>query len=111
MASKHVEQYYRIQSLAEQLGSESAKVMAAYVTLQQEALASGALSNHIKQLMTLGIAISMRCDESIAMHVHNALQAGATRNEILETISVAILMAGAPAVAYGSEALEALNQF
>jgi alkylhydroperoxidase/carboxymuconolactone decarboxylase family protein YurZ len=38
------------------------------------------------------------------------LKAGATRDEILEAIGVAVLMGGAPVIAYGSEALDALNQ-
>jgi alkylhydroperoxidase/carboxymuconolactone decarboxylase family protein YurZ len=111
MAQRHQEQYYRMQALAEQLGSESENVMAAFVEFQERVLATGALSTHIKRLMALGMAILLRCDDYLATYVHDALKAGATRNEILETIGVAMLMGGAPAVAYGSEALEALNQF
>ena len=111
MAQLHVDQYYRSQALTEQLGSESESVMAAFVELQERVLATGALSIHIKRLMALGIAIALCCDNCIASAVHDALKAGATRNEIIETIGVAMLMGGAPAVSYGSEALEALNQF
>jgi len=43
--------------------------------------------------------------------VCDALSAGATEEEILETIGSAILMGGGPAVMYGCEAWEALKQF
>lgn len=43
--------------------------------------------------------------------MHDALQAGATREEIAEAIGVAALMGGGPAMLYGAEALEAVRQF
>jgi AhpD family alkylhydroperoxidase len=60
--------------------------------------------------MALTIVIVMRCDKCIDTYVRDALKAGATRDEILEAIGVAMLMGGAPVIAYASEALDALNQ-
>ena len=71
----------------------------------------GALSTKTKELIALSIAISVRCDGCIAFHVHDAIAAGADRQEIAEAIGVAVLMGGGPAVVYGAEALEALRQF
>jgi AhpD family alkylhydroperoxidase len=62
-------------------------------------------------LIALSIAIAVHCNGSIDFHVHYALNAGASRQEILETIGVAILMSGSPSMVFGCEALEALNQF
>ena len=53
----------------------------------------------------------MRCDGCIAFHVKHALNAGASSEEIIETIGVAILMGGGPSVVYGCEALQVLKQF
>jgi alkylhydroperoxidase/carboxymuconolactone decarboxylase family protein YurZ len=39
------------------------------------------------------------------------LRAGATRQEIVETIGVAMMMGGGPATMYGCHAFEALGQF
>ena len=39
------------------------------------------------------------------------LQAGASHEEIVDAIGVAILMGGGPSDVYGSQALEALKQF
>ena len=62
-------------------------------------------------LIALGIAIAVRCDGCIAFHVHDAIRAGASNEEMAETIGVAILMGGGPAVMYGCDALEAMKQF
>ena len=43
--------------------------------------------------------------------MHDAVKAGATRQEILETIGISIMMGGGPAVVYAGQALEALDQF
>ena len=59
----------------------------------------------------LGIAAAVRCDGCIAYHVHDALEAGAEPDEIMETLGVSILMGGGPALMYAAEALEALQQF
>jgi AhpD family alkylhydroperoxidase len=99
-----------MQALSEQLGSETEKFMSLFVEFQERVMATGALSNHIKQLMALTIVIVLRCDDCIDTYVRDALKAGATRDEILEAIGVAMLMGGAPAIVYGSQALDALNQ-
>ncbi|SNR59401.1 carboxymuconolactone decarboxylase family protein [Lutibacter flavus] len=82
-----------------------------YQNLQQTSLTDGTLTLKSKELIALGIAISMGSTGCIALHVNDALIAGANTSEILETIEVAIFMGGEASVIYGCEALEALNQF
>ncbi|MDK2976470.1 MAG: hypothetical protein PWP06_945 [Candidatus Marinimicrobia bacterium] len=101
----------QVQKLMEKYGKESPKVMRAFMQLHESSTANGALSAKIKELMALAIGISVRCDGCISYHVHNALESGASREEIVETIGVAILMGGGPAVVYGAQALKALNEF
>lgn len=93
------------------LGREIPDTMAAFEQLHKNGVADGALSTKLKELISLGIAVTVRCDGCIAFHVEGALSAGASRDEIVETIGVAVLMGGGPAVIYGCEALSALDQF
>ena len=64
----------------------------------------------MKELIALAIGIAVHCDGCVAYRVHDALRAAATRAEV-ETIGVAIMMGGGPAVVYGCEALVAGEQF
>jgi AhpD family alkylhydroperoxidase len=66
---------------------------------------------HYQELIALRIAITVRCDGCISFHVHDAMAADASAEEIAETVSVAILMGGGPSGVYGIEALQALSQF
>lgn len=92
-------------------GKVSLEIMKGFPKLHQAAASEGALSAKVKELIALTIAIAVRCGVCIAFHVHDVLEAGATKAEIAETIGVAILMGGGPAVVYVSAALEALEQF
>jgi AhpD family alkylhydroperoxidase len=85
--------------------------MSAFAQLNAATSAPGALDAKIKQLIALGIGISAHCDGCLAYHVHDAVRAGASRQEILETIGIAILMGGGPAVVYACQAMEAMDQF
>ena len=62
-------------------------------------------------LIALSIAVVVRCGGCIAFHVHDAIKAGATRDEIIEALDVAVLMGGGPALMYVAEAMDALTQF
>jgi AhpD family alkylhydroperoxidase len=86
-------------------------MMKAFMRLHGATVKDGVLSGKTKELIALAIGINVRCDGCIAYHVHDAVAAGASREEVIETIGVAIMMGGGPSVIYGAEALEALDQF
>jgi AhpD family alkylhydroperoxidase len=111
MAKNFPEHYEHMRVLMGDLGREIPETMGAFSQLHHASASDGALSSKHKELIALGIAIAVHCDGCIAFHVHDAIQAGASREEIAETIGVAVLMGGGPSVMYGCEALEALGQF
>jgi AhpD family alkylhydroperoxidase len=111
MSINYPEYYQHLQKLGGRLSKELRSTISAFAQLNGAATAEGALSTKVKQLIALGIAITVRCDGCIAYHVHDAIRAGASRQEIVETIGVAILMGGGPARIYACEAFEALEQF
>ncbi len=103
--------YQELVRLMKDMGKEIPQQMQGFSALHKSSLTDNALSKRTKELIALAIAISVRCDGCIAFHVHDAVKAGCTREEVMETIGVAILMGGGPAVVYGCEAMAALNQF
>ncbi|BBU59421.1 alkyl hydroperoxide reductase AhpD (plasmid) [Mameliella alba] len=83
--------------------------MKPYSQLVSAVSGDGALSGGVKELMALSISIAIRCEDCIVFHLRAALKHGATRDDVIETISVAIEMGGGPSVVYGGRALAALN--
>ena len=57
------------------------------------------------------IGVAIRCDDCIAFHAKAAVQNGATRDEVLETLGMAVYMGAGPSVMYASHAIEAFDQF
>lgn len=105
------EHYKELSTGMQKLGLVIPEVMQGFGALHEASLKPGALDTKTKELISLGIAITVRCDGCITFHVHDSLKAGATKEEIAETVSVAILMGGGPSVVYGIEAMQALSQY
>jgi len=87
------------------------EVMKAFAAVSDAASAPGALDGKTKELIALAIAVINRCDECIAVHVQETLAAGATKQEIIEALGVAVMMGGGPAIMYSTHALGALKEF
>jgi AhpD family alkylhydroperoxidase len=100
-----------IKAIMGTMGKEIPQTMQAFSQLHHATASEGVLDVKTKEMIALAIAVAVRCDGCIAFHVHDALHAGVSREEIMETLGVAVLMGGGPAMMYATEAVEALNQF
>jgi len=81
-------------------GKDWPNQMSAFMSLMNAVETPGALNAKTKELIALATAITSHCYWCIAFHVKNALAKGATKEEILETGWVAVLMGGGPALMY-----------
>ena len=79
--------------------------------LHKAAVADGALSGKVKELMALAIAVVKQCDGCIAYHAKAAARRGATGPEVAEALGVALLMDGGTATVYGPRAWDAFEEF
>jgi AhpD family alkylhydroperoxidase len=93
------------------LATAQPSVMEAFEKFHQAATATGALDRKIKELMALAISVTHGCEDCIAHHVHDAIEAGATREEFADALGVAVLMGGGPGMIYASHTIEAMDQF
>jgi len=71
----------------------------------------GKISKKTKELIALAISVVIRCPYCIGAHTESAFEAGATREEMLEAATVAILMGGGPALTYVAELKKAMDLF
>jgi AhpD family alkylhydroperoxidase len=111
METNYPQRHADLQSYLAKLGRELPGPIGSFARLHRDSMGPGSISGKTKELMALAISIAIRCEDCVAYHVHDALQAGATHQEILETIGVAVMMGGGPASMYGCRAYEALQQF
>lgn len=91
--------------------AEAPRGAAGFAKLHQAAMRPGALTAKEKELIALAIGIARQCADCIGFHTEAAMKAGASKEEIAETVTVSIMMGGGPAYMYGARALEAYDQF
>jgi AhpD family alkylhydroperoxidase len=82
-----------------------------YAALSSAAMAPGVLDAKTKELIALGISVTLHCDGCIAAHARGAATAGATREEAAEALGVAVMLNGGPGTVYGPRAFDAFCEF
>lgn len=87
------------------------EVMKGFSAIARAALEPKALDTRTKELIALAIGVATRCDACVAFHAEAALRHGATREEVMETLGMAIYMGAGPSVMYAAQAVEAFDQF
>ncbi len=85
-------------------------VMKSFSAMAQASPKTNALDTKTKELIALAIGVATRCDDCIAFHTKAAIDQGATREEVMETLGLAIYMGAGPSVMYASHAVEAFDQ-
>ena len=93
------------------LGQQFPEMSKNFMGLMGSVMEEGALGAKEKELISLGIAVGLRCVTCIYAHTQAALAQGASREEILEAASVAVLMQGGPGMAHVIEVMKALEAF
>ena len=110
MTTNYLDLRNQLEERLSQLGKEIPGPMTGFARLHRKGVEDGALSGKVKELMALAISIVVGCEGCIAYHVHDAIQAGASRSELLETVGVGLFMGGGPGSIYAAHALDAIEQ-
>ena len=87
------------------------EVMKAFSAMAAAATAGGTLDTKTKELIALAIAVAIRCDGCVAFHAKAAVEQGATREQLMETMGMALYMGAGPSLMYAAQAVEAFDQF
>jgi len=69
-------------------------IMAAYTTFRKGVYQDGALSLKMKRLIALACGLQGGCTRCTQGQTKDAITAGATKEEVLEAVSVAVVMGG-----------------
>ncbi len=92
------------------LRAESPDVMKGFSELAAAATRDGALDKKTKELIALALGVAARCDGCLGFHTQALTRLGATRQEVVETLGMAVYMGGGPSLMYAAEAITAFEQ-
>lgn len=87
------------------------ETMQGFSAMAQNATKDGVLNKKTKEFIALAIGVSTRCDGCIGFHAKALAELGATKEEVLEVLGMAIYMGGGPSLMYAADAISAFEQF
>lgn len=86
------------------------EIVKGFVALNNGAAQTKHLDAKTRELISLAVTITTRCDGCIDAHVRKAKAAGATKEEIAEALGVAIAVNAGAAFTYALHALDAVGE-
>jgi len=100
---------YDMKSLAELklMDASAPDGMKAFWAFDKAAMAAGAIPVKYKELLALAVAFTTQCPYCIEIHSGRAREAGASNEEISETVVVAAALRAGAAITHGTHALKA----
>lgn len=88
----------------------NSKVYKAFLDMEKVTFCDGALSKKHKELIAAAIGVVTNCESCMQWHIEQAAKEGATINEVLEAVEVAIEMGIGPATVNARFALEMMEE-
>ena len=92
-----------------QIGRVNREILKGYRGLSEAGNTTNLLGAKIRELIALAVAVTRQCDGCIAVHTDAAVREGATREEIVEALGVAIAVNAGAAVIFSSRVMDAFN--
>jgi AhpD family alkylhydroperoxidase len=111
MEKNYAELTKRISGDIRKLRKDIPDTMQAFSALAQAATRDGALDRKTKELIALALGVAARCDGCIGFHTEALVKLGATRQEVEETLGMAVYMGGGPSLMYAADAISAYEEF
>ncbi len=108
--SQEVKEFYeKFNNDMAKMKQQAPDMLTGFGALFSKVMKEGSITVLEKELVAVGIAVATQCCPCIRLHVKKCLGAGATREQIIEAASVAVMMAGGPAYTHIPEVIEALD--
>jgi AhpD family alkylhydroperoxidase len=105
--SQYEKSYGQVPDWAETVGEVMPGLLEPWIKIRLQVMADGALPRKVKELVLLGINLVRRYPSGVENHLRAAMNAGATKEEVMEVIATAVLSSAAPAMFNGPRALKA----
>lgn len=100
----------QIQQQIAEVGRANRSIVKGYNELANAGNTTNLLGGKVRELIALAVAVTRQCDGCIVTHVDAAIKEGATKEEIMEALSVAISVNAGAALIFSTRVLDAFNE-
>lgn len=97
-----------LKTMAE-IGRANPDIVRGYRTLSDAGTKTDLLGPKTRELIAVAVAVIVQCDGCIAVHTEAAIKNGATEEEIIEALSIAIAVKAGSALIYSTRAMDAVK--
>jgi len=95
----------------QRMGKEYTRIYGPFAVWMRRVEEKGALDTKTKELISVALAVATQCRWCITVHTNAALDAGATKHQIMEACFVACLFRGAPSCMYSQLVMQAIEEY
>jgi AhpD family alkylhydroperoxidase len=106
-----IERIIKTRKKAHSFYSGKSKVFQSFIDMEQNTYKDGKLSKLQKELIAIGISIVTDCESCMEWHIKQALENGATEDEIIEAVEVGVEMSGGPGTVSARFAMNVLEYY
>ncbi|MEP2689184.1 carboxymuconolactone decarboxylase family protein [Maribacter dokdonensis] len=93
--SNQIEEFNAYRSkMNDKLLADNNKIIKRIFNLDTNAFAAGALDVKTKELLGLVASTVLRCDDCVKYHLESSYKEGVSKEEVMETLSIATLVGG-----------------
>lgn len=104
-----IEKIIEDRKVAHAFFGKKSKTYRSFVEVERNAFRDGRLTKMQKELIAAGISVVINCESCMEFHISEALRVGATEEDVMEAIDVAIEMGGGPATVAARFAMKVLQ--
>jgi len=106
-----IEQIQRDRKEAHKFFTDKSKVYRIFTQLEEKTFQDGSLSKKHKELIAVGISLVNSCESCLEWHIKQALDAGATLEEVIEALEVGLEMGIGPTTVTNRFAMKVLKHY
>jgi AhpD family alkylhydroperoxidase len=108
---EYIEKIIHDRKAAHEFYAVNSKTYNGFLTMENATFTGGNLTKREKELIAVGISVRINCESCMEWHIKQALDSGASKDQILEAIDVGIEMGGGPATVSSRFAMKVLEYY
>ena len=99
----------QVNAAVREMSAANPEIVKAYAGLSHANAKSTHIDAKTRELIALAVAVTLRCDGCINAHTEAAIKAGASKEEIVDALSVAIMVNAGATMVYSARTIDAYD--
>jgi AhpD family alkylhydroperoxidase len=99
----------QVNAAVREMSTANPEIVKAYAGLSHANTKSTRIDAKTRELIALAVAVTLRCDGCINAHTDAAIKAGASKEEMIDALGVAIMVNAGATMVYSARTIDAYD--